>query len=378
MGGGEQSLVDIVRHYRSTSSVVVFEEGPLRDKLAEEGVDVHIMGGNNSIGKVSREGGMVQDLSSIPGVLRLSWRVARFAQQFDLLYANSQKAMIVAVLAGFLARKPVIWHLRDVMSADHFSRAHCRLVAVFANLFIKRVIANSVATRDAVVKAGVRANRVTVVQNGIDPAPFASITSGEAAELRARLGLAGVPVVGVFSRLARWKGQHILLDALCDLPDVHALIVGGSLFQEDHQYEAELKRKAGQAHLAGRVQFLGARHDVPTLMKVVDIVVHTSVLPEPFGRVIVEGMLARRPVVATGAGGALEIIESGETGCLVPAEDSSSLCAVLRQLLSDKTYAENLASAGEKSALEGFTVGRMLQQLDVQVHQVASRNVTDR
>ncbi|HET6566623.1 MAG TPA: glycosyltransferase family 4 protein [Rhodothermales bacterium] len=373
LGGGELSLLDIVRHFRGTSRVVVFEDGPFREGLTQAGVDVQVLGGGDAIRKVVREGGLMQDLKSIPWVLGLSWRLAQLARDFDLLYANSQKSMIVAALAGVIARKPVVWHLRDLMTRDHFSPTHCRLVAAFANLLTTRVIANSEATRAALLEIGVRSDRVATVYNGVDPAPFLRVTPREAAEMRVALGLAGVPVVGVFSRLASWKGQHILLDALRGLPGVHALIVGSPLFQEDHAYEEALRQKARQPDLVGRVHFLGFRRDIPQLMQVVDVVVHTSVLPEPFGRVIVEGMLARKPVVAMRGGGALEIIEPGKTGCLVPPEDPSSLSAVLDRLLRDGGYAESLASAAQEAALGDFSVERMLQALDGQIHQVTSR-----
>jgi glycosyltransferase involved in cell wall biosynthesis len=296
--------------------------------------------------------------------------VAKLARGYDVLYANSQKALVVAVLAGRIAGKPVIWHLRDMLTADHFSGGHRRLVVALANHLVGRVIANSRATAEAFVESGGRAERVRVVYNGIDPKPFGSVTPEEVDALKEDLSLAGVPVVGVFSRLAPWKGQHVLLEALARLPEVHALLVGGALFDE-HAYAESLRDQAKTLGLADRVHFLGFRKDIPQLMRLSDVVVHTSTAPEPFGRMIVEGMLARRPVVASRAGGATEIVEDGVSGALVTPGDPQALSGVLADLLSNPAMARALAEAGRAAAAERFSLRTMLEGVERQIREVA-------
>ena len=137
--------------------------------------------------------------------------------------------------------------------------------------------------------------------------------------LRAQLGLPTGRLIGIFGRLTRWKGQHIALEALRSLPGVHLVIVGEALFTEDDRaYREELQRTAEEPGLQGRVHFLGFRSDVTALLQAMDVVVHCSVAAEPFGRVIVESMLAGTPVVATRGGGVDEIITDGQDGFLVP------------------------------------------------------------
>jgi glycosyltransferase involved in cell wall biosynthesis len=177
-------------------------------------------------------------------------------------------------------------------------------------------------------------------------------------ELRAALGLGDGPVLGVFGRLAPWKGQHVLLDALAelaDVPNLQALVVGDALFGEA-DYAKSLRRKAEALGLGGRVRFLGFRDDVPALMRLADIVVHTSVAPEPFGRVVVEGMLAGRPVVATRGGGVVEIVEDGVTGLLTEPGDARSLAAAVRGLLGDAARRQSIATRGQRFALQHFGV----------------------
>jgi glycosyltransferase involved in cell wall biosynthesis len=205
-----------------------------------------------------------------------------------------------------------------------------------------------------------------VVHNGIDPSPFESVSPTEIDALKEELNLARVPIVGTFSRLACWKGQHVLLEALTHLPGVHAVLVGEALFGEVSYAEA-LHERAKTLGIVDRVHLLGFRQDVPQLMQLSDVVVHTSIAPEPFGRVIVEGMLACRPVVATRAGGVMEIIEDGVSGVLVPPGDAKALARVLADLLADPSKSNALATAGYTVALDRFSPRAMLEGIEAQL-----------
>ena len=318
MGGAEHSLLSLAKGYSGERAVVLLADGPFRGHLEAAGVPVEVVAASAAVHGAGRSGGGFSGFAAAPGVVATALRLAQRARRYDVLYANSQKAFVVGAVAARLARRPLVWHLRDILTADHFSEARRRLVVRLANRFAARVVCNSRATADAFVEAG-GADRLTrVVYNGIGAAPFDAVTDDEARALRRSLELDERPLVGTFSRLAPWKGQHVLLDALRRLPGWQALVVGDALFAEDRAYAEALHAEAARPDLAGRVHFLGFRDDVPALVKVCDAVAHTAVAPEPFGRVIVEGMLAERPVVATDAGGACELIEDGETGRLVP------------------------------------------------------------
>jgi glycosyltransferase involved in cell wall biosynthesis len=206
-----------------------------------------------------------------------------------------------------------------------------------------------------------------VVHNGIDAAPFDAVTPDEIGAVRDELNLPETGVVGVFSRLAEWKGQHVLLEALRDLPNVTALIVGDALFPEDRAYADRLRRTIQDDGLGSRVRMTGFREDVPVLMHACDVIVHTSTAPEPFGRVIVEGMLAGRPVIATNIGGPAEVLNHGETGYLVPPGDAQTLADVLRTLTAPgssegttiRIDVQQVVDAGSSMARARFSVDRM-------------------
>lgn len=370
LGGGELSLLDIVYHFRETGHVVLFEDGPFRTELERRGISVEIIEATGPMRTVTRNGRLWQDLRAIPAMFRLVLKVVRCSKRFDVIYTNSQKSMLIGALAGLIARKPVFWHLRDLMTEDHFSGLHRRITTMFGNRLISRIIANSKATRHAFVKNGGRPERVVTIHNGIDEKPFAGIRRDESKRLRAELGIDGEPLLGLFSRLASWKGQHILLEAMSKMPSVHALLVGDALFRDDIRYFEELQQQVSRLGLTNRIHFLGFRKDIPQLLQAVDIVLHTSVAPEPFGRVIVEGMLAGKPVVATNAGGAAEIVEDGVTGRLVPPGDPGALRQVLVELLEHPDLRNSIANAGYESARLHYTLHGMLKRIDQQIQTV--------
>ena len=362
-GGAELYLLALAEAFRETSHTLLFEEGPLLDDLEARGASAQVLPAPAALLNVRREGTGGHAAAALPALIGLSLRVAGHAREHDVLFANSQKSFVVACLAGLLARRPVVWNLHDILSADHFSSFNRWLVVRLANWCAHRVIANSEATQQSFIAEGGRPDLVEVVYNGIDPSAFDAVTSPQSM-LRDAVGLTLPPnafLVGVFSRLAAWKGQHVLLEALSTLPDVHAMLVGDALFGEDHEYADALRQQARQLGIEERVHFLGFRSDVPALMKACDAIVHTSITPEPFGRVIVEGMLAGRPVVATRGGGASEIVTDGINGRLVPPGKSAPLAAVLRNWQHAPDRTQTLARVASQEARTRFTLDQQIE-----------------
>ena len=208
------------------------------------------------------------------------------------------------------------------------------------------------------MRAGGKLEKAVVVYNGISPEPFDAVQSCDVERLRWQLGLEGKFIVGVFGRLSPWKGQHIVIDALRGLPDTHILLVGEALFGEQ-AYADDLRSRADSNGMEDRVHFLGFRRDIPTLMKLVDVVVHASTAPEPFGRVIVEAMLSNRPVIATRAGGVIEIIDNEKTGLLVAPGSVSELLAAIERLRTHDAFTDQLTIAAKDRAIHDFSVGAM-------------------
>jgi glycosyltransferase involved in cell wall biosynthesis len=360
LGGAEYGLLDIARHHGPLRChVVLFADGPLRPRLEAAGIGVTLLAGRRGVMGVTREAGRLRALVSVPAVLGMAWRLARLAGGYDVMYVNSQKAAVVGMLTGLLIGKPVVWHLHDILSPEHFASLQRRVVVGLANRAARAVIAISEVTRQSFLDCGGDPQRVVVVPNGIDVTRFAGIDSLDVARLRTESGLPGRALVGLFGRITPWKGQHILISALPDLPDVDAVIVGDALFGET-KYKESLLRLADRLGVADRVHWLGYRGDVPQLMRMVDVVVHTSIAPEPFGRVIIEGVLAGRPVLASNHGASRELL-GDESGWLVTPENPLALARAIRRVLSSppEQVAAMVRSERER-ALRLFALPQMM------------------
>lgn len=374
LGGAELYLLELARAYRSHASVLLFEEGPFAEKLRDEDVDVDVLTTVRGLQTVRKEGRLLDALRAIPGLLLLVAQVIRRSRDYDLLFANSQKSLLVGAMAALLTGRPLIWNLHDLLTTDHFTAFNRRVAVTCANLGADHVIANSQATLDSFRKNGGR-TPASIVYNGLDPQRFENGSATLSSSLRAVLGIGTNPLVGVFSRLAPWKGQHILLEALSARPHIHALLVGDALFDGDQSYAETLRTIVAEKNLDDRVHFLGFRNDVPALMKTCDLVVHSSISPEPFGRVIVEGMLAERPVIATRAGGAVEIITDGETGRLVPPGDALALGTAIDDLLNRPEMAEDMAQAAARAAVNRFSLDQQINGVTSVVNNIATKRV---
>jgi glycosyltransferase involved in cell wall biosynthesis len=276
-----------------------------------------------------------------------------------LIYANTQKALVVGAIASLLSRRPLVFHLHDIVSPDHFSSTNRRLIITLANQSAL-IIANSQASRNAFIQAGGRSDRIHVVYNGFRPEDYNKPDDGD--RLR-HLLIPSTPnqttppfIIGHFSRLSPWKGQHILIEALQYCPDnVVAVLVGDALFGEQ-DYVQQLHQQVSTFNLGHRVHFLGFREDVPDLMSACDLIVHTSTAPEPFGRVIVEAMLSGTPVIAAAAGGATELVEHGQTGWRSPPGDVQKLAECILTCRNHPAQANAMAKRAKDFAAQRFNL----------------------
>jgi len=389
LGGAELCLADLAVHLRQRCSVLLFQPGPFERLLKSNEVPTIALAGAAGNPKVEKNSGFAAYLSAFPVFVSLVVRVAKAARQFDLLYANTPKAVVVTAVVASILRKPFLVHLHDIIDASHFSRIN-RWLLVLAARFASGIIANSAATAEAFQKAGGKSKNLKVVPNGFcvhrfrsdQPDPFDALRLAQGRPFDALRLAQGrpfdawpdsstsmkrlvreTPLVGMFGRITPWKGQKILVQALAKLPNLIAVIVGDALFtEEDRRYKQELVELTERLGLAGRVQFAGFQPDILPFLRAVDIVVHCSVSPEPFGRVIVEAMLAGKPVIAARSGAPLEIIQHGITGLLVTPGDTEELVRAIEQLLDDRSWAETLATQGRESATQRYALETVLAE----------------
>ncbi|MDQ2686756.1 MAG: glycosyltransferase family 4 protein [Armatimonadota bacterium] len=372
MGGGEVALFNLVTALdseRFTPVVLLASDGPLVERLRGTGVETHLLPLDPSV-VGARKGGLgASSLLHIAQAARMVGYVLRLARwargrRVDLIHTNSLKADIYGGLAGRLARVPVLWHIRDHIDGEYLPP---RVAATF------RLLARTLPTAVVAISESVRrrlASRpgqpVKVVHDGCALHWFAvpALAAGPPP---------AAPVVALIGRIAAWKGQHVFLRAaaltLRDRPGVRFQIVGSAMFGEE-EYERSLHDLAGELGLGDRIEFLGFRDDVPALLASTDVVVHASTLGEPFGQVVIEGMAAGRPVVATNAGALPEIITDGETGLLVPPDDARAIASAIASLLDNPARAHAIGSAARERVRERFTVARTCDHIQVLYDQI--------
>jgi len=269
----------------------------------------------------------------VPYTLRLYW-LAR-GRGVALVHHNNgvePRSVLLARLLGV----PLVVYQRG----DEWHSRTARILAQMVTLYV----ANSEATKQNLVELGVASSRIRVVYPPVDLERFDP--GVEAARQGVEFGVrAGQPCFGIFGTLLPWKGHRVFLKAarrvMDQIPNARAFVIG-EVPQRDQAYREELKRLAEELGIAERVVFTGFREDIPELMQLLRVVVHASVVPEPFGRVIAEAMAMGKPVVATAAGGPLEIIEDGWSGYLVPPDQDEAMAERIVHLLSDAAHADRM------------------------------------
>jgi glycosyltransferase involved in cell wall biosynthesis len=230
--------------------------------------------------------------------------------------------------------------VRDRITEDYLPAPAVRLIQQMTRRLATAVIANSVATLETL-----EAETNPVVIYSVLPEVLSDVPVKERAS--------GGPLkFGVVGRLTQWKGQDLFLRAFARaFPDSseRAVVVGGALFGEaEDAYAQELRRLALALGIDRRVEFRGHRQDVWDELSRLDVLVHASITPEPFGQVILEGMAAGVPVIAAGAGGPVEILQDDVTGVLYrPADERALADSMVR--MTDAALRERLVSAARGS-----------------------------
>ncbi|HEU5003745.1 MAG TPA: glycosyltransferase family 4 protein [Actinomycetota bacterium] len=368
LSGGELALARLLPALSGVDAhVIVAEPGPLLDRLGRAGISTEVLALADRTRTLARSAVHPRALplravwDSGAYVARLAWRLRRFRP--DLVHTNSLKAAVYGGLAGRLAGVPVVWHVRDRIAADYLPKPAVAAVRALAHWLPARVICNSEATAATL---GLPGDRVTVV-----PSPIAV---GPVPERRAGAGRRGGAEglrVGILGRIAPWKGQHVFLEAFARAfgsprgtgCGATAVILGSCLFGED-DYEARIRALALELGIAGDTEWAGYVDDLAPALGALDILVHASVIPEPFGQVVVEGMAAGLPVVAAAAGGPKEVIEDGVTGLLFPPGDVDALSGVLLRLAGDPELRSRLGRSGRVRAQE-FTPAAIAPRISV-------------
>ncbi len=358
--GSDRALLSLVQALRSagwTTHVALPVKGPLVESLEGCGAEVHL-GGFRALGRRSLRplALLLLPFQVIFSLFRCGRLMCRIRP--DLVHVNTL-VLLVPAMAGWLIRRPVVWHIHEIMIRPRLlASGLARTVALLAS----HVVCNSQATlRWLLEQAPGVEGKACVIANGVSDL---GLSSGD--DLAEQLGLASDRFTFLFiGRLNAWKGQELFLRAaariLTDHPKACFLVAGDAPPGQDHFRQSFLDLAHGLA-MGDSFHWLGFRSDTQDLYGLADVVIVPSTLPEPFGLVAAEAMCAGRAVIAAGHGGLAEIVEDGVTGLLVKPGDLEALVSSMGALAVDPGRARSMGEAGRTRQQRLFSVDRYQQE----------------
>jgi len=392
IGGAEMCLLDVLAAVKKARpewslGVLLGADGPLREAVAALDSRTHVLplpgglarmgdaGGEPDRSRWGRGGAFLARGSTVAlGTAAYVARLRRWlrAEAPDVLQTNGMKAHVLGAWAA-PRQLPVIWHLHDYTSSRPVM---ARLLRGAARRGIHAVAVSHSVAEDARRSLGARAT-IQTIYNAVDLDRFAppQVDGGEAgldegAWLDRAAGLPPVPAgtvrLGLVATFAVWKGHELFLKAISRIPasaGCRFYVVGGPIYQSrGSQVSLEaLQAQAQELGLAGRVGFVGHQTDPARAIRSLDVVVHASTRPEPFGRVIAEGMACGRAVVAVNDGGSAELFEEDVTALGCPPRDAAALAHAMVRLAADPSLRSRLGAAGRASACARFDRERLAE-----------------
>jgi glycosyltransferase involved in cell wall biosynthesis len=274
-------------------------------------------------------------------------RLARLArkERVDLINTQLSTAALWGSVAGRLTGIPVVATVRALNTKP------CYLLA-------DRVIAIAHGVKEHLVAQGMRADKIDVVYNGIDPERYRRTMSRQAARELLDLDVEAV-VFAVVAHLTAKKGHAVFLDAAARIADRASNHL--YLFVGDGPERSYLEQQARRLALAEKVVFTGFTPDVLPIYAAADVVVLPSIAMEGLGRALMEGGLLGLPVIGTRLGGVTEVIEEGVTGFTVPPSDVRALAEAMLKLAEDADLRTRMGAAGMERVSRLFTIPAMVE-----------------
>lgn len=370
LGGAELALVRLLDALAGRDDLVVhvvlLADGPLVARLEGAGHSVEVLPLRADIATTTRHEagrsalGIVRRVAAAaPFVVRLTRRLR--ALHPDVIHTTSLKANLLAVPVARALRKPLVWQVHDRISPDYLPQRLVDLLRRLARTVPRAVLANSHATAHTLPGAG-----AVVVHPGL--------TADEVRdEQRPR---PPVPVIGMLGRIAETKGQLELVRATARVVQVHpeaeVRIIGSALFGQE-EYEQAVRAEIHHLGLEERVRLVGFAEDPREALDGLSVMVHASTVPEPYGQVVAEAMARGVPVVASRAGGVLEVVGDGEVGWLVEPGDVEGLSAAIVAALDDPVDAEHRGMVGLQRARTSLRIDRTAETVAAAWRRVADR-----
>ena len=386
LGGAENILLDLLTSLRAAEPtwplhLIAAEDGPLVARARAIGVETTVLefpaalarlgdaaasgvvnGTKLSRGKLGRK-----LLESAPATLEYVRSLRRVLKtlQPDAIHTQALKMHVL----GLWARPrgvPVVWHVHDYVGSRPVM---ARLLRLHGGR-CAAAIANSQSVAGDVRAACGTSLKVHAIYNAVNLERFTP--EGDTLNLDKRAGMSeaeeGTVRVGLLATFSRWKGHRTFLEAIALLPAhlrVRAYVIGGAVYQTEGSQHTlnDLRGLAEELGVTDKVAFTGFVDDAASAIRALDIVVHASTSPEPFGLVIAESMACGRPVIVSQAGGVCELIVEGTDALAHPPGDAKVLAEQIERLAGDANLRARLGRAARATAEARFDHRRLASEL---------------
>jgi glycosyltransferase involved in cell wall biosynthesis len=389
LGGAETSLLEILASLRQAEPswpllLLAAAEGPLNQRAAALGVNTVTLPFPQSIARLGESGAAASGgwagfaarlLMAVPSAATYLGRMRAAIRDFepDVLHSNGFKMHVLGAFAR--PAPPLVWHAHDYLG----SRALSARLLRWNRARCTAVVANS-ASVAADVQRVLRDVTVVAVRNAVDVTRFSPV--GPGLDLDAVAGLTPAAPdtvrVGLLGTFARWKGHATFLQAVARVPrtiPIRAYIIGGPVYEtQGSQYSREeLMTLVRDLNIGDRVGFTGVVTEPDAALRALDIVVHASTQPEPFGLVIAEAMACERAVIVSAAGGAAELFTDNVDAVGHTPGDVDGLSSRITALATDAAWRGRIAHAARATAVRSFDRTRLAAELAPIYREIAGR-----
>ena len=375
LGGAEVNVVELLSHPATRTSwdvtVAAPPDAPLARTLTKtDGPPIepyHLGSDLNELRVVGRRFRPLAHLRGWRELRRATRRLEALVDRVrpDVVLSCTNKDHFAAGAAALPRRLPSIWWVNDLLVPEFFGWPVRRVFVQRARRLRARLAAVSGFGRDALVAQGVPRDQVVAIPNGI---PIGRYRRDSARPLRATLGVADdEPVFGLVGRITPWKGHEVFLrtaSAWHRTGRPGRFVIIGAAFNEDAGFAEGLHRTVEREGLADRVRFVPFQPDIAAALSSLDVLVHTSTRPEPFGRVLIEAMAVGVPVVAARGGGVPEIVRDDTNGALVEPGDVNGYVRALGVVTDDPVRRGRWIAEGLRIVRERFSIDRVFADFD--------------
>lgn len=282
-----------------------------------------------------------------------------YQEKIDVIVTNSARAHIIASLVVRKTNTKLVWIMHDMTFSPWLFRFFGKYpkAIICVSEMVKKYVKQWIPQKEH--------SKLTVVYNGIS---LKNVEKRSQQELSVTKEENEV-WIGTIGRIEPWKGQKYFIlaakEVLKSIPNAKFFLIGSSVPQRKSSvlYERKIRALVEKLELSDRVHFMGYQENVYSLLKRFDIFVHTSIDPEPFGRVILDAMALKKAVIASPYGGPAEIVKQNETGYLIDPKDTIALSEKIIELCQDTSKRITIGNAGYEHIKTTFSQTKISEHI---------------